>query len=141
VESLKNLYLRKKKDCFMRKMLFTALAGVAFMLLSCSGEKVYNASDFGIVPNTGEDMTEEVAKAVETIKAERGGKPAVLLFLLYNKTARVHIYLCRGVRCGMLMMDHCKFRNQLFKRLAAVNCVKSNVKLFFEKYIFFYKTS
>ena len=81
----------------MRKMLFTALAGVAFMLLSCSGEKVYRASDFGIVPNTGKDMTAEIAKAIETIKAERGGKPAVLFFAageydFYPDSANVREY-------------------------------------------------
>ncbi len=81
----------------MKKMLFTALAGVAFMLLSCSGEKVYRASDFGIVPNTGKDMTAEIAKAIETIKAERGGKPAVLLFAageydFYPDSANVREY-------------------------------------------------
>lgn len=81
----------------MRKMLFTALAGVAFMLLSCSGEKVYRASDFGIVPNTGKDMTAEIAKAIETIKVERGGKPAVLFFAageydFYPDSANVREY-------------------------------------------------
>ena len=81
----------------MRKMLFTALAGVAFMFLSCSGEKVYRASDFGIVPNTGKDMTAEIAKAIETIKAERGGKPAVLFFAageydFYPDSANVREY-------------------------------------------------
>lgn len=51
----------------------------AIMLAAC-GPKVYRAADFGIVPGTGEDMTEEVATAIATIKAERGGRPAVLLF-------------------------------------------------------------
>ena len=63
----------------MKKVLFATLILVAFALVSC-GEKVYHASDFGIVPNTGEDMTEEVAKAIAVIKAERKGKPAVLKF-------------------------------------------------------------
>ena len=63
----------------MKKVLFATLILVAFALVSC-GEKVYHASDFGIVPNTGEDMTEEVAKAIAVIKAECKGKPAVLKF-------------------------------------------------------------
>ena len=63
----------------MKKVLFATLILGAFALVSC-GEKVYHASDFGIVPNTGEDMTEEVAKAIAAIKAERKGKPAVLKF-------------------------------------------------------------
>ena len=42
--------------------------------------KVYRASDFGIVPGTGEDMTAEVAAAIEFIKTECDGNPATLLF-------------------------------------------------------------
>ncbi len=61
----------------MKKFFF--LVTFSFLVLSC-GEKVYYASDFGIVPDTGEDMTAEVAAAIAHIKAERGGKPATLLF-------------------------------------------------------------
>ena len=43
-------------------------------LLSCGNTKYYYGSDFGIVPGTGEDMTEEFAKAFETIKAECKGE-------------------------------------------------------------------
>lgn len=63
----------------MRNILFTVCISIVMSLLSCTGEKVYHASDFGIVPNTGEDMTAEFADAIATIKAERAGKPAVLL--------------------------------------------------------------
>ena len=72
------------------KKTFLFLAVSALVLLAgcnttknCSSKcaaKVYKAADFGIVPNTGDDMTEEIAKAIETIKAERGGKPAKLVF-------------------------------------------------------------
>lgn len=59
------------------------LFGMALMLtlFSCgNGTKCYYGSDFGIVPGTGEDMTEEFAKALETIKAEcKGEIPAQLL--------------------------------------------------------------
>ena len=51
-------------------------------MASCGGkegEKIYYARDFGVVPGTGEDMTEELAAAIETIKAECDGKPAVLV--------------------------------------------------------------
>ena len=61
------------------KKIFFLVVTFSFLLLSC-GEKVYYASDFGIVPDTGEDMTAEVAAAIAHIKAERGGKPATLLF-------------------------------------------------------------
>ena len=65
----------------MKRILSAILVACPFLLASCgNGEKIYYASDFGIVPNTGEDMTEEVAKAIETIKAERAGAPAQLLF-------------------------------------------------------------
>ena len=56
---------------------------VMFVLLaaSCSSSrKVYHASDFGVVPGTGEDMTQEIAMAIETIKNECKGAPAVLKF-------------------------------------------------------------
>ena len=81
----------------MKKTLFTILTSCVLFFASCSSEKVYHASDFGIIPNTGEDMTEEVAKAVETIKAERAGKPAVLLFAageydFYPDSANVREY-------------------------------------------------
>ncbi|MBO5263275.1 MAG: right-handed parallel beta-helix repeat-containing protein [Bacteroidaceae bacterium] len=63
----------------MKKM-YIALC-VALLIASCdTGKKVYYAGDFGIVPNTGKDMTKAVADAVAAIKAERGCKPAVLLF-------------------------------------------------------------
>lgn len=45
-----------------------------------SNVKNYDARSFGIVPNTGKDMTKAVANAIETIKKERAGKPARLLF-------------------------------------------------------------
>ena len=52
------------------------LFGMALIssLLSCGNTKYYYGSDFGIVPGTGEDMTEEFAKAFETIKAECKGE-------------------------------------------------------------------
>ena len=64
----------------MKKISLALIAILATFFVSCSNEKVYHASDFGIIPNTGEDMTQEIVKAIETIKSERAGKPAVLLF-------------------------------------------------------------
>lgn len=65
----------------MKKILFAVSAYLVFLLASCGdGEKVYNASDFGIVPNTGEDMTRAIGDAIASIAAERAGKPATLLF-------------------------------------------------------------
>ena len=56
----------------------TALFAMLFVV-SC-GEKVYNASDFGIVPGTGKDVTKAVAAAVESIAKECNGKAARLVF-------------------------------------------------------------
>ena len=64
----------------MKKISLALIAILATFFVSCSNEKVYHASDFGIIPNTGEDMTQEIVKAIETIKSERAGEPAVLLF-------------------------------------------------------------
>ena len=61
----------------MKKIFFTVCSSLLLTLASCGVEKVYYASDFGVVPGTGEDMTQEVALAIETIKAvaaELGGK-------------------------------------------------------------------
>lgn len=63
------------------KKLFSILIIVTLALVvSSCAEKVYHASDFGIVPDTGKDMTKAVARAIETIKKECGGRPATLLF-------------------------------------------------------------
>ena len=64
----------------MKKISLALVVILATFFVSCSNEKVYHASDFGIIPNTGEDMTQEIVKAIETIKSERAGEPAVLLF-------------------------------------------------------------
>ena len=64
----------------MKKIFFAVCSSLLLTLASCGVEKVYYASDFGVVPGTGEDMTQEVALAIETIKAERAGKPAALVF-------------------------------------------------------------
>ena len=57
----------------MKKILFAVCSSLLLSLASCGGkegEKIYYARDFGVVPGTGEDMTEELAAAIETIKAE-----------------------------------------------------------------------
>ena len=74
------LFIFAEKNLSMKKITFVILSYFVFLFASCGGEKVYNASAFGIVPNTGEDMTKAVADAVAAIGAERGGKPATLLF-------------------------------------------------------------
>ena len=57
----------------MKKRRILLGVAVALSLFSCGNStKYYYGSDFGIVPSTGEDMTEEFAKAFATIKAECG---------------------------------------------------------------------
>ena len=63
----------------MRKN-FCLLALAAALTISAFGQKIYNARDFGVVPDTGEDMTSAIASAIAQIKYERDGKPAVLQF-------------------------------------------------------------
>lgn len=69
-------------------------------LVSCgTAGKVYRAADFGIVPGTGEDMAVKMTAAIETIKAERQGKPATLLFekgeydFFYNNGHQRELYI------------------------------------------------
>ena len=64
----------------MKKIFFAVCSSMLLTLASCGGEKVYYARDFGVVPGTGEDMTQEVAHAIGTINAECAGKPATLIF-------------------------------------------------------------
>ena len=72
---------------------------LVFSMLSCvSTTKYYYGADFGIVPGTGEDMTEEFAKAFETIKSECNGVvPAELIvecgeYDFYPDSANVREY-------------------------------------------------
>ena len=82
----------------MRKIFFVVFSLLMFSLASCGiGEKVYYARDFGVRPGTGEDMTQELALAIETIKAKRNGKPAVLVldageYDFYPDSANVREY-------------------------------------------------
>ena len=81
----------------MKKIFFAVCSSLLLTLASCGVEKVYYASDFGVVPGTGEDMTQEVALAIETIKAECDGKPAVLVlesgeYDFYPDSANVREY-------------------------------------------------
>lgn len=64
----------------MKKILAVMFAVVA--ALSCANEekRIFLASDYGIVPNTGKDVTKAVALVLEKIKSECDGKPATLLF-------------------------------------------------------------
>ncbi len=68
----------------MKKLFFIVLSWVflSLSIIACAGggEAVYHASDFGIVPNTGRDMSKAVVRAIEAIKKECKGSPACLLF-------------------------------------------------------------
>ena len=68
----------------MRKITnFNSVLFLLLFLVACSGTdsvKVYDAADFGIIPNTGKDVTNAVADAIDFIKTERDGKPSCLQF-------------------------------------------------------------
>ena len=63
----------------MKKISIQILTAMALLLSSC-GETVYRASDFGIVPNTGEDVSKALSNLIETIKNESNGKAVRLVF-------------------------------------------------------------
>ena len=52
----------------LTRIIFQILSVIA--LTSCNGG-VYRLSDFGIYPNTGEDMTLKIANVIETIQIEQ----------------------------------------------------------------------
>lgn len=62
------------------KRFFTLSLLCAVLSVGAFAQKVYNASDFGIFPNTGKDVTKAVDAAIKHIKQERDGKSAVLRF-------------------------------------------------------------
>ena len=64
----------------LKKSVAVVMALFAMLFVVSCGEKVYNASDFGIVPGTGKDVTKAVAAAVESIAKECNGKAARLVF-------------------------------------------------------------
>ena len=73
-----NIYRAKYKiDMKLIRNLFQFL--VIISLTSCN-DGVYKLSDFGVYPNTGEDMTAQIAKAIATIQEEQQGSPATLVF-------------------------------------------------------------
>lgn len=65
----------------MRKISIIAIAALwALLSTSCGEGKIYYAKDFGILPNTGEDVTLAITKAIEQINQERGQRRATLVF-------------------------------------------------------------
>ena len=64
----------------MKKILSTTALLSAIIILASCGEKVYRATDFGILPGTGKDVTASVSQALEKIKTECNGRKARLVF-------------------------------------------------------------
>ena len=64
----------------MKKILSTTALLSAIIILASCGEKVYRATDFGILPGTGKDVTASVNQALEKIKTECNGRKARLIF-------------------------------------------------------------
>ncbi len=53
---------------------------ISVVTISCSNNGIYKLSDYGIYPNTGEDITEKLSEVLEIIREEQGGKTATLIF-------------------------------------------------------------
>jgi hypothetical protein len=57
----------------MKKILLAVCSSLLLSLASCGGkegEKIYYARDFGVVPGTGEDMTEEPIEYIDITELE-----------------------------------------------------------------------
>ena len=62
------------------KKVFFKLCIVAFLLGSCSNEKVVNMREYGIVPDTEENLSAKMQEALTVIKQETEGKNVTLVF-------------------------------------------------------------
>lgn len=62
------------------KRIFLNLCLFTLLLSACSDECVVKMSDYGIVPDTKENMSDKMKEALEGIKAEYEGKKITLLF-------------------------------------------------------------
>ena len=51
-----------------------------FMAINLCAKQVYEASSFGVIPNTDADMATLVAQMLDKVKAEANGKPATIRF-------------------------------------------------------------
>ncbi len=80
----------------MKNNFFIVLFLSFTVIFTACSSKVYKASDFGIVPNTGEDMTVAVANAIEKIKNENGGEARLVFepgaYDFYPQNANVREY-------------------------------------------------
>ncbi|MBQ8045183.1 MAG: alpha-1,3-galactosidase B, partial [Bacteroidales bacterium] len=56
------------------------LAILVIAITTSCNKDVYKLSDYGIYPNTGEDISEKLAKAFDIINEEREGNPATIIF-------------------------------------------------------------
>ena len=62
----------------VKKSWMTALA-MMFLCFSCQRERVYDLSDYGLKPDSGENASPLIAKALQTIAAETKGNTVTIL--------------------------------------------------------------
>ena len=63
----------------MKKIILN-LCMLALLMSACSNEKIVKMSDYGIVPDTQENLSAKIQEALNTIKQENEGKKVTLLF-------------------------------------------------------------
>ena len=72
---------------FMRRVFMALMACMLFMA-NASARLIYNASSYGVVPDTPADMAPLVAQMLEKVKAEAAGKAVTVRFA----PGRYHFY-------------------------------------------------
>ena len=63
----------------MKKIILN-LCVLALLMGACSNEKIVKMSDYGIVPNTNENLSAKIQDALIAIKQESEGKNVTLVF-------------------------------------------------------------
>ena len=63
----------------MKKIILN-LCVLALLMGACSNEKIVKMSDYGIVPNTNENLSAKMQEALIAIKQESEGKNVTLVF-------------------------------------------------------------
>ena len=70
------------------KQIITFLCALTLLMSACSGDGVIEMREYGIVPNTGENLSQKMQEALTDIKQKDGEKKLTLLF----ETGRYDFY-------------------------------------------------
>lgn len=70
------------------KQIITFLCALTLLMSACSGDGVIEMREYGIVPNTGENLSQKMQEALTDIKQKYGEKKLTLLF----ETGRYDFY-------------------------------------------------